>query len=114
MTHSNNNNSEWAERKASLTEAFQAIEDALIEAGYDDTLVETQRGTFHWITVERAQQVKDDGCDEACDLAPDAAYQRIEDALLKAGYDDITVATERGTFHWMSAERARERAKEDH
>jgi hypothetical protein len=56
MTHSDNNNSDWAERKASLTEAFQAIEDALIEAGYDDTLVETQRGTFHWITVERARQ----------------------------------------------------------
>jgi len=40
------------------------------------------------------------------------ALQDIENALLKAGYDDITVATERGTFQWMTVERAREREGE--
>jgi hypothetical protein len=40
------------------------------------------------------------------------ALQDVENALLKAGFDDITVATERGTFHWMTVERARERAGE--
>jgi hypothetical protein len=40
------------------------------------------------------------------------ALQDIENALLKAGYDDITVATERGSFHWMTVERAREREGE--
>jgi hypothetical protein len=40
------------------------------------------------------------------------ALQDIENALVKAGYDDITVATERGTFHWMTVERARDREGE--
>jgi hypothetical protein len=38
------------------------------------------------------------------------ALQDIENALLKAGYDDITVVTERGSFHWMTC-RASQRAR---
>ena len=39
--------------------------------------------------------------------------QAVEDALIDAGHDDFMVATERGSFHWMTVERARERAAED-
>ena len=39
-----------------VREVRQAVEDALIDAGYDDHMVVTQRGSFHWMTVERARQ----------------------------------------------------------
>jgi hypothetical protein len=39
--------------------------------------------------------------------------QAVEDALVDAGYDDFVVATERGSFHWQTAERAREEMAED-
>jgi hypothetical protein len=32
-----------------------AVEDTLIDAGYDDFMVATEHGTFHWRTVERAR-----------------------------------------------------------
>jgi hypothetical protein len=95
-----------AKRKASLTEALGHIEDALIAEGYDNIIAPTQHGTFHWITPARARQLRDARRDDACELGPDEHYQRIEDALLKAGYDDIAVATGRGCFRWMTLERA--------
>jgi hypothetical protein len=39
-----------------VREVLQAVEDALIDAGYDDHMVVTERGSFHWMTVERARQ----------------------------------------------------------
>jgi hypothetical protein len=38
-----------------IREILQAVEDALVDAGYDDFLVATERGTFQWQTVERAR-----------------------------------------------------------
>jgi hypothetical protein len=38
-----------------VREALQAVEDALIDAGYDDFMAATERGSFHWMTVERAR-----------------------------------------------------------
>jgi hypothetical protein len=35
--------------------ALQALEDALIDAGYDDFIVAAEYGTFHWRTVKRAR-----------------------------------------------------------
>lgn len=37
-------------------EVLQAVEDALIDAGYDDFVVVTDRGSFRWMTVERARR----------------------------------------------------------
>jgi hypothetical protein len=76
-------------RKASLTQALEHIEDALMAEGYDNILAQTRRGTFHWITPVRARQLGNDGRFEACKLAPDEHYQRIEKGLLKARYDDF-------------------------
>jgi hypothetical protein len=39
-----------------VREVLQTVEDALIEAGFDDFMVVTERGSFHWMTVERARQ----------------------------------------------------------
>lgn len=33
----------------------RGVEDALVDAGYDDFVVVTERGSFHWQTVERAR-----------------------------------------------------------
>lgn len=32
----------------SIREALQAVEDALVGAGYDDLVVATEHGTFRW------------------------------------------------------------------
>jgi hypothetical protein len=34
---------------------LQAVEDALIDAGYDDFMVATDHGTFRWRAVESAR-----------------------------------------------------------
>jgi hypothetical protein len=39
-----------------VRQVLQTVEDALIEAGFDDFMVVTERGSFHWMTVERARQ----------------------------------------------------------
>ena len=39
-----------------LQEVLQAVEDALLKSGYDDFMVVTQRGSFHWMTVDRARE----------------------------------------------------------
>ena len=38
-----------------IEEILQAVENALVDAGYDDFAVATERGTFRWQTVERAR-----------------------------------------------------------
>ncbi|HLH10603.1 MAG TPA: hypothetical protein VKV77_01850 [Methylovirgula sp.] len=38
----------------SINEALQAVEDALIELGFDNYVFATERGTFRWQTIERA------------------------------------------------------------
>lgn len=42
-----------------VRDVLQAVEDALIDAGYDDFMVVTECGSFHWMTVERARQRND-------------------------------------------------------
>ena len=37
-----------------VREVLQAVEDALVESGHDDFMYVTERGSFHWMTVERA------------------------------------------------------------
>ena len=56
----------FAKQGRGVREVLQAVEDALIDAGYDDYVVATERGTFHWQTVERARAAaaKEDGNDE--------------------------------------------------
>lgn len=95
-----------ATRKASLTEALQHIEDALIAEGYDNIIAPAQHGTFHWITRALASLATMHATRRAR-LVSDEHYQRVEDALLKAHYDDFMIATGRGSFHWMALERAR-------
>jgi len=56
MTANATRNSDTVYRGSALREALQRIEDALIDAGYDDITVSTNRGSFHWMTVERARQ----------------------------------------------------------
>jgi hypothetical protein len=34
-----------------VREVLQAVEDVLIHEGYDDYMVATARGSFHWMTV---------------------------------------------------------------
>jgi hypothetical protein len=43
-------------QKHSAQEILQAVEDALVRAGYSDYIVVTERGSFHWMTVERARE----------------------------------------------------------
>lgn len=40
------------------------------------------------------------------------ALQIIEDAIIASGHDDYMVVTDKGSFHYMTVERARARAKE--
>jgi hypothetical protein len=39
-----------------LSDVLQAVENTLIEAGYDDFMVSTERGLFRWQTTDRARQ----------------------------------------------------------
>ena len=43
------------EQGLGVQEILQVVEDALIQAGFDDYTISTQHGTFHWTTVERAR-----------------------------------------------------------
>ena len=45
----------FAKQGRGVHEVLQAVENALIDAGYDDFVVATEHGTFHWRTVERAR-----------------------------------------------------------
>jgi len=46
---------EFAKQGRGVREILQSVEDALVDAGYDDFVVVTERGSFHWQTVERAR-----------------------------------------------------------
>ena len=49
-----------------IREVLQSVEDALLDAGYDDFVVVTEHGSFRWQTVERAR------ADAAKDQEPEA------------------------------------------
>jgi hypothetical protein len=49
-----------------IRDILQSVEDALIDAGYDDFVVARKRGTFRWRAVERARE------DAAKDQEPQA------------------------------------------
>jgi hypothetical protein len=42
-----------------IEEVLQAVEDALVDARYDDLVIATERGIFHWQTIERARAETD-------------------------------------------------------
>jgi hypothetical protein len=44
----------FARRRVKIREKLQAIEDELIEAGYDDFVVATDRGYFRWTLAPAA------------------------------------------------------------
>ena len=45
-----------------VREVLQAVEDALVDAGYDDFVVVTKQGSFRWQKVERAgEELAQDG-----------------------------------------------------
>ena len=55
----------FARQGGGVRQVLQAVEDALMDAGYDDFVVATEHGTFRWQTVERARadaaEKKDEG-----------------------------------------------------
>jgi hypothetical protein len=55
MTDEPNELEHFARQGMGIREVLQSVEDALIDAGYDDFVVATERGTFRWQTVERAR-----------------------------------------------------------
>lgn len=77
--------------------ALEAIEGPLLEEGYEHVIVPTQRGKL-------SESHRNGGRSEACELESDEAFQRFEDALLKAGYTEIMATTARGIFHFKTAE----------
>jgi len=48
-------NERFAKQVLGIRDVLQSVEDALIDSGYDDFVVATERGTFRWQTVERAR-----------------------------------------------------------
>ena len=38
-----------------IREILQAVEDALLDAGFDDFVVATEHGSWHWRTVDAAR-----------------------------------------------------------
>lgn len=50
------NHPDFVAQKMGVREVLQTVEDALIEAGFDDFMVVTEWGSFHWTTVERERQ----------------------------------------------------------
>jgi hypothetical protein len=54
------NNPDFVAQGMGVREVLQTVEDALIEAGFDDFMVVTERGSFHWMTVERARQANEE------------------------------------------------------
>lgn len=38
-----------------LREVLQIVEEALVDGGYDDFVMTTERGIFHWQTYERGR-----------------------------------------------------------
>jgi hypothetical protein len=55
MTDARDEMRSFIEQGWGIEEILQAVENALVDAGYDDFAVATERGTFRWQTVERAR-----------------------------------------------------------
>ena len=66
---------EFARQGRGVREVLQAVEDALVDAAYDDFVVVTEHGSFHWQTVERARAAaaeRESACAENLKAAGDA------------------------------------------
>jgi hypothetical protein len=48
-------NEQFFKRGVGIQEILQAVEDMLIDGGYDHYMVATEHGTFSWETVDRAR-----------------------------------------------------------
>lgn len=46
---------EFVRQGMNVRDVLQAVEDALVDTGFEDFVVVTDRGSFHWQTVERAR-----------------------------------------------------------
>jgi hypothetical protein len=55
MTNEPDELGRFAKQGRGIREILQTVEDALVDAGYDDFVVATDRGTFRWQSVERAR-----------------------------------------------------------
>src|SRR4051794_33893068 len=95
---------ERPKRRVSVIEALEQIEDVLVQEGYDNIIAPTDRGSFHWTEAQRSRQLANDKREKPIELEPDEHFQQIEDALLKAGFDDYAAVTKHGCFRWMTAE----------
>ena len=51
----NESNEQFFKRGIGIREILQAVEDMLIDGGYDHYMVATEHGTFSWETTERAR-----------------------------------------------------------
>lgn len=45
----------FANEGRGIREILQAVEDALLDAGFDDFVVATEHGSWHWRTVDAAR-----------------------------------------------------------
>ncbi|MBV9251073.1 MAG: hypothetical protein JO320_13900 [Alphaproteobacteria bacterium] len=45
----------FVKRGREIQEVLQSAEDALVDAGFEDYIVATTHGTWHWQTVARAR-----------------------------------------------------------
>jgi hypothetical protein len=54
----NESNKQFFKRGMGIQQILQAVEDMLIDAGYDHYMVATEHGTFSWETVGRARAVE--------------------------------------------------------
>ncbi|HLH12164.1 MAG TPA: hypothetical protein VKV77_09850 [Methylovirgula sp.] len=45
---------QFKKSRLSIQDMLQAVEDVLLELGFEDYVVATERGTFRWQTIERA------------------------------------------------------------
>jgi hypothetical protein len=47
-----------------IREVLQSVEDALIDNGWDEITVQTDRGLFMWRTDKRAAEIEEEGDEE--------------------------------------------------
>jgi hypothetical protein len=55
VTMPSERNEQFFKRGMGIQEILQAVEDMLIDGGYDHYIVVTEHGTFSWETVDRAR-----------------------------------------------------------
>jgi hypothetical protein len=56
----NNNDPRPLKEILKVRELLQAVENAIVDAGYDEFVVACERGTFKWQSVERARAELDE------------------------------------------------------